>query len=298
MNTSTSQPRAMHNRNGDFEARVKARLAHYKRETLGVVRDGVWTRNGRSYPHILPADLSWLNVLPCCRDAFWAYFDGLGPGAIDLHEGFHHLNSSQALCFNLFFPFMRGGQARLCRLLPVLGCEPCGAVREASFEKVLWPEEGSAYDFYLALDDGRTVNVEVKYTESAFGTAVDDARHREKHASLYVPRLRGLVREELLTDRAFFLANYQIMRNLLPLAANPGNRAVFLVPEANVSLFAQARGIPEFLQPAHRHQVRVLALEPLVECLLFGRELVDSGLFTALDEFRAKYLDSDPEAAP
>ncbi len=84
-----------------YAERMKAHLAAYKRHSLGVSEDGVWAKTGNSYPHILPTDRQQLNILEPFRHEFWAYCEAHKP-AIRLHRDFHHLNSSQALTFNLF----------------------------------------------------------------------------------------------------------------------------------------------------------------------------------------------------
>ena len=47
-----------------FPHRLKAHLAIYKRDVLGVQADGVWTRTGKPYAHILPREQIALNFLP------------------------------------------------------------------------------------------------------------------------------------------------------------------------------------------------------------------------------------------
>ena len=88
---------------GCYRDRVLPHLTNYKKHSLRVVEDGIWakSRSGQTYPHILPADQYRLNILETIRDAFFAYEES---HPIKFHTDFHHLNSSQALCFNLFFP--------------------------------------------------------------------------------------------------------------------------------------------------------------------------------------------------
>jgi hypothetical protein len=86
-----------------FNERVRKHAADYKRTVLGVTEDGLW--KGKPYPHILPYKLDRLNILPSIRDQFWTQFPDM---EIQLHRDFHHLNSSQAVAFNLFYPAMVG----------------------------------------------------------------------------------------------------------------------------------------------------------------------------------------------
>src|SRR5438046_14767 len=88
-------------------AELLVHLAAYKRDTLAVRENGAFF--GREYPHILPPIQQRLNILPRYRDHFYA-----SPHSkIKFHQFFHHLNSSQALCINLFYPLIVGHQLQL-----------------------------------------------------------------------------------------------------------------------------------------------------------------------------------------
>ena len=127
-----------------FDEYIQARMARYKREVLGVVADGTWSYRGRtiSYAHILPAELYRLNVIDSVRDEFWAYWSRQGreaPRPARLHRFFAHLTSSQALAFNLFFPFLGSSRARPSLLLEALvlpAAEAAESVRDWRFEAV------------------------------------------------------------------------------------------------------------------------------------------------------------------
>jgi hypothetical protein len=155
-----------------FAHQMKAHLARYKRDHLNVEVDGLWRRNQRSYEHILPQELLRLNVLESIRDAFWSYHDA-NSATLALHTDFHHLNSSQAFAFNLFFPWANTASAR-DHLLSVLGL---GGERIArwAFEHMPDPAERTTVDLYLDLVSGRQVLIEVKLTEEHFGGIVPKA---------------------------------------------------------------------------------------------------------------------------
>src|SRR5688572_18033974 len=111
-----------------FGQSVQAHLSGYKRTVLGLAENGNW--RGKSYAHILSYDLNELNILPSIRERFWSDLPGM---KIKLHRDFHHLNSSQAVAFNLFYPAMVGLDAGM--LLTRVGIH--GAREEFCFEKVL-----------------------------------------------------------------------------------------------------------------------------------------------------------------
>ncbi len=78
-------------------------LSDYKVSALGVKPNGIWRKNHPEYAHILPFGYQHLNILEPYRDEFWKFFRG---NTINLHTGFHHLSSSQAMVLHLFFPFL------------------------------------------------------------------------------------------------------------------------------------------------------------------------------------------------
>ena len=82
-----------------YVERLKRHLAAYKRDVLGVAEDGIWSRNGRAYPHILPAAQRDLNLLAPLRAEMRAFL--AATPTFRYHMDFHHLNSSQAMCLNL-----------------------------------------------------------------------------------------------------------------------------------------------------------------------------------------------------
>lgn len=132
-----------------YTERLLAHLCRYKTVRLGIAEDGIWARTGRPYPHILPVAQLEQNILPGLRDAFWPYAHAEG---IKLHRDFHHLNSSQAFAFNLFFPFFPpDGDPR--PLLAALEL-PTLPVAHWGFEAVLDTDEGSNFDVHWTYTGG------------------------------------------------------------------------------------------------------------------------------------------------
>jgi hypothetical protein len=98
---------------------LKRHLADYKRACLGITEPGIFEYRGRDVPqdHILPvADFS-RNLLEEASTFFSVYPN------VKRHQFFHHLNSSQAFAFNLFFPYFSGGPEPASALLRALDCE-------------------------------------------------------------------------------------------------------------------------------------------------------------------------------
>lgn len=271
-----------------YQLRLREHLARYKRDVLGVEEDGTWRHRGKGipYPHILPAGKTQLNVLEGFRDEFWAYFEKQRreePRPAKLHRDFSHLNSSQALAFNLFFPLLGSAHAEPAALLDALGCPP-EPIARWRFEEVLNPREGTNFDVAITLASGRRVLVEVKLTESEFGTCADDNEHQRKLVDIYMDRLAIKVAPDALRAAAFF-ARYQILRNIS--YAGEGTIVIFLVPRGNEALADGAAFIADALLSPYREAVRVVYLEDLVARLITTLE--GSPLAKDLAAIAAKY---------
>lgn len=127
-----------------YADRMKKHLAESKRQRLGIDEDGVWRGNTKAYAHVLPEALQRLNILEPVRREFWQYH-AEHQHSLVLHTDFHHLNSSQAFAFNLFFPFL-GLSTSVQPLLEALRQEH-REVRCWSFEAMPDQEERTTFDF-------------------------------------------------------------------------------------------------------------------------------------------------------
>jgi hypothetical protein len=201
-----------------YAERMKRHLAEYKRQRIGVEADGEWSRGG-SYAHILPSSLAKLNILEGIRREFWEYYEER-KSVLPLHTDFHHLNSSQAFAFNLFFPWV-GNAEPADPLLSALGIT--GRVwTDGQFEVMPDAAEQTTVDVLGELQDGGRIFIEVKLTESAFGSCDPKDSHRKKLKEWYAPRLveRAVVGSD--ADAEFF-AQYQLYRNLCHLDVPRGD---------------------------------------------------------------------------
>lgn len=241
---------------------LTSHLAEYRRRTLGILEPGAWSRNGRSYAHILPAAERDLNLVAPIRQECLKYLERT---RIRLHRDFHHLTSSQAFAFNLFFPLLSAGGSHADRVAEGLGF--VGArITGWKFETVLCRHEGTNFDLVLWLADDRRLCVEVKLTEREFGGARPDAVHVARRDVLYLPRLRGKVDPELLGEP--FFKHYQLLRNLS--YVEPGEtELVLFYPGRNRSVDTVAdRFVSENVLPAFRPLVHMVHAERFAEHLL------------------------------
>lgn len=264
-----------------YKSTLQNHLARYKRRRLGISADGLWRKNQKSYAHILPEELRKLNIIEGIRAEFWEYRQKT---KIKLHDDFHHLNSSQAMCFNLMFPLLNSdeGTKSLQRLLGF----GRGEVQAVEFEKVADRKEGTSFDCVVNLQSGRTIYTEIKLSESDFGTTIGDERHLLKLRDTYSERLRGKVVDVALTPPIFF-RNYQLLRNISFIDAQRNDLLVLLFPQANRALERGERFVKDHLTPDLIKHVKFIYLEKAIEELLRARS---PRLVAYYSAFAEKYL--------
>ena len=264
---------------------LKSHLSGYKRYRLGVDEDGIYKKNGQAYGHILPVDLKKLNILEGIRAEFWRDLEEGKLGSVKLHTDFHHLNSSQAMAFNLFYPFMRetGGLQLILNAFGVARDDSGKAI----FEYEPNPIEKTNFDFAIKYDDGSCVTCEVKLTESGFGTVTGEQNHQDKFRAHYeVDAARVLVPDK--AEMMEFFKDYQLYRNVMHLSKNPRNYSVFLHPEANESFKETEAKLDDALRPEYRSRAKVVHLEDLIPDLA---ETAKSGVLEQhLTGFSEKYV--------
>lgn len=270
----------------NFRDKACAHLSDYRERILNLPA-GTFSYRDRIIPkgHILTREYSRYNILETYRDRFFASEENK---AIKLHQYFHHLNSSQALCINLFFPLIAEGQYDT--LVKALGV-PINPSFEPIFESpspVEVAKRRTSFDFHLRAKK-EDVFVEVKYTEEGFGAAVDDDEHRQKFLETYANLLEA---SPFLTpccrDCSFFLENYQILRNLVHITEK--SWVVFLFPKANHVVAKQAARARELLLTEQgKSRYHILYLEDIVSNLI---KLCDQhSLRNYYVNLREKYLD-------
>lgn len=248
-----------------YDSRMKSHLTQYKRDRLGIAEDGMFFGNGKDYGHILPEQLKKLNIVEQIRSEFWEYYEEK-KAELPLHTYFHHLNSSQAFAFNLFFPWfgMDESPAPLLSALSVAG----RTVKEWQFEAMPNQAEGTSIDFYAEFTDGSRLLVEVKLTENQFGKSLSNERRQTKLRDTYAPSLASKVHPGMLEEGNFFL-HYQLCRNISQLNLANGDTLVLLLPRANELTWQDAlRFRDEQLTESCRAAVRVIGVEDLVTTLL------------------------------
>src|SRR5689334_8764908 len=89
-----------------YQEELMSHMSEYARTALGAPASGSY--RAMTYAHILPIELRELNLIPAFRSEIIEHIRSNG---IKLHQYFHHLNSSQAFAFNLFFPYFSNAAA-------------------------------------------------------------------------------------------------------------------------------------------------------------------------------------------
>ena len=268
---------------GSYADRVKSHLTKYRRIQLGIEQDGTW--RGKPYPHILPEQLRWLNLIETFRAEVRQSLKETGTR---LDKYFHHLNSSQAACINLFWPLLHYAGPDL--VVDSLGIGP-DKVAYWEFEKVIDRHEKTNFDLFLELKSGAKIFIEFKYTEGKFGRATDNEQHRRKLRDTYAPKLRDFVNPEYLKKEKFF-ANYQLFRNLYYINPGRDDKVVFLFPRGNVKI---AKNVDTVLESAIRNSsvrsmIEIRYLEDVVSDAFARLSKRDFCLRTHLHLYREKYV--------
>jgi hypothetical protein len=274
-----------------FRAHVLAHLGKYKTSKLNISNPGYY--RGKIYPHILPEIDKSRNILQ-------PYNGQLNTSKylskIKLHTNFSHLNSSQAMCINFFYPLIVDNKLEL--ITSILGIKGKVDYASVAFEKESIVEKSNErktnFDFYLKINSGSQnetqIFFEIKYTEDGFGKVKNDQGHIDKYNRTYEAALvKSTWIEDSFKEMTNFFKHYQIMRNLL--AIDDKSYVVFIYPKDNDAVSKAAEEAKkEIVTSAGRKHLITINWETLVDRLLKTKAL-DKGLERYYDmDFREKYL--------
>lgn len=271
----------------NFQEKVQNTLGVYRKEKLGIQEAGFFRYRGKDLlkEHILPKKFSSHNIIQYYRSAFYS-----SPSSkITLHKYFHHLNSSQALCINLFFPLIFEEKLDLVlHMLDIPSLKPMESCFEKESELELGGGRKTNFDFYIQLSDKTKIYFEIKYSEEEFGKAKNDEEHRVKFAKTYQPLLKNndFINNEYHEMTSFF-NTYQIMRNFCHIDDN--SFVVFVYPKANQKIHLQTQSAHEnMLTDKGKSKFKVLPLETTIDEIL--RLVQSTRLQEHYKEFKVKYL--------
>jgi hypothetical protein len=243
----------------NFQNDRRIKLSNYKLANI-TSEKGEW-RN-LLYDHILPIDQREKNIISAIREDFWSYYKIVN---IKLHQYFHHLNSSQALCFNLFFPLFYYDKNLLNYVLNNLMEIKNGNILKCEFEKILDSKEFTNIDFYIEHSNNKRTLFEIKYTERKFATVAGGKGHSNKYEKIYKPRLEKILKPEFI-NQDFVFNNYQVVRNLSYI--DEKTTVVFLFPKANLDLQDTEKLISKIILHKYVNQVKIIYLENFTSQIL------------------------------
>ncbi|WFU55718.1 hypothetical protein QA639_40325 [Bradyrhizobium pachyrhizi] len=265
-----------------YQQLLQSHLADHAKNALEILEAG--TYRGKTYPHILPKGRQDLNLLEPPRAALQAYLKA--HPRVKLHKYFHHLNSSQAFAFNLFFPFFSSGPAPARALSRALGVNQ-DVTSDWEFEHIADLDEGTNADVMWHTSEAR-VFCEVKLSETGFGTTKNDLKHQLKLQNIYRPRLTSIVSQDFLAETTFF-RNYQLLRNISLLSSNEKDQLVFLLPLANRPLHEPLQIILSGVRPLFRRRITVAYIEECLNSLETNVHLPDE-LRSYASKLKDKYV--------
>lgn len=276
-------------------------------------KPGIWwinrkTDNKKYCPHILPivegkTKAIEQNLLPQYRADFVQ--STLRKG-VTFHPYAHHLNSSQLMCINFFFPLWQ--ERRLEDLLQAMDVS-LQQDESIDYQSVCFEfqsnldydkssNRATTFDFRILLQHqasgrdsrySRELLFEIKYTENGFGGTTHDARHKELFANRYAPHAARVLKSNR-QDMDTFLDNYQLCRNLIHLDDKGGKLVVVVYPEQNKKIengLIMAQN--ELLKADYKDSLKAITWESLH--LKITSLVADSArLKEQMSEFQKKYL--------
>jgi hypothetical protein len=272
-----------------YADRLAKHLAAYKNSRLGVKEKGVGA-NGLMFDYILPKILFRLNILESFRSEFWRYY---GVPILDskqqsrLTQDFHQLDSTQAVSFNLFFPFVQD-QSALGILLKALGLEE-RRFDGFSFETQVDVVEGAYFDFHMQSESGGVYTV-LRYAEDSFGSVETPTPGQQKKLrDIYTGRLKGRVPDMCLKPEVFF-DHYDILRSVSMIDPGGKDHLVLIHPRANERLERKVGDVRFMLSGSLGAQVTFIHLEDLVDQILQSAVCPDARFKAHYSAFAEKYL--------
>ncbi len=272
----------------NYSDKTKKHLSKYKTNTFPGLADGIWKNNKKAYSHILPEDQRFQNLLPTYKDELIQYLD---EKKIKLHSDFHHLNSSQAMCFNFFFPLYKKNALEV--ITDSLGLQnesinySSVCFEKDGLEAKLGSKRPTSFDFYFETTSGKKIYFEIKYTEPEFGkdTQKSIEKRKKKFEKFYSNSLKSL--NNLYHDSETFSSNYQILRNLIHV--DDDSFVVFIYPQNNEGIkLGVERVKTDFLISSYHNHFFEICWENLFEFTSISVE--DNEIKKQLNEFKEKYF--------
>lgn len=286
---------------GKFQDKVKAHMKEYNGQNNELVdkKGGTWKGEG-SYAHILrDSQNDWMfNLLLPYREV-GSLVQDIRKRVIKKHMYAHHLNSSQMMCMNFFYPLMI--EDRLDIILKAINSKikwgkpvalfefnsPMEVGKAAELNKEKLFGEPTNFDIFITTSNGYRVYFEIKYTEAEFGAPEKkNNSYPQKYYDkfeVYKSLIPSCFKDEYKANADYFLDHYQLMRNLIHLQSS-NDFVVYLVPGEN-PIISEAEEIKNVLNSL-QDNCKVVKWEDIITVVENEPLLKDY-----YAEFKKKYLD-------
>ena len=286
---------------GVFQDKVKAHMEEYNGQNNELVdkKGGAWKGKG-SFAHILrDSQNDWMfNLLLPYREV-GSLVQDIQKGVIKKHMYAHHLNSSQMMCMNFFYPLMI--EDRLDIILKAINSKikwgkpvalfefnsPMEVGKAAELNKEKLFGEPTNFDFFITTSNGYRVYFEIKYTEAEFGAPEKkNNSYPQKYYDkfeVYKSLIPYCFKDEYKANADYFLDHYQLMRNLIHLQSS-NDFVVYLVPGEN-PIISEAEEIKNVLNSL-QDNCKVVKWEDII--IVVENEPLLKDYYA---EFKKKYLD-------
>lgn len=192
-----------------FKKAVFDHLTNYKLETLQIKECG--TYDGMQYGHILPRAEFESNFLKS---------DNIN-AVSKYHSLSHHLNSSQVMCINFFYPITKDPELQKYLLEIIVNNTAFKLSTDSNFVRMDFefiPHDGekTTVDFYAELSTGERLFLECKYTEQGFTNVESEYRNGKRKPNwenVYKPII---IKSRYIKDMepGMFYHDFQLWRNI------------------------------------------------------------------------------------
>ena len=241
----------------EYRLGILSHLSEYKNNVLKIKKNGMDTRYKKEYSHILPKGNEYRNIIH--SEYGMELWDLIKKFKIKLHKEFHHLNSSQALCFNLFYPIIK--ENRFDLLLEknenIIGWE---------FEFVPDKKEKTNFDVFIQTNENNYF-FELKYTEDKFSSKKITETSLERFKNIYEIKMEKFnnVTSEI------FLKNYQVFRNLSYIDNGIIN---FVIPKTRSDLNIELNEIiKKYCNNVLKQRINIIYIEDIVNKAISQKKL-------------------------
>jgi hypothetical protein len=258
----------------NFDENVKKHLSQYREKTLNIKQCGIYKENGKPYAHILPGSDWGKNILPSkYQDDIINY---ISQNEVKIDQNILHLNSSQALCFNLFIPLLLENRC------DIINKDIIPNNMRFEFEHIENEKEGTNFDLFIEQDNQKHF-FEIKYTESGFGSG-NKKKLEKKYNDVYIDTIKKF--KFLERDPERFYKHYQLFRNMFYCLKG---QVYFVLPKAREDLIFTINWRKNRYCPnKYVEKIKIITIEEILDNI--NAKITDKKLLEHYTLFREKYL--------